>query len=173
MTAAIGTAPATFFPASEKRGIVGVYSIVITEKWEGREGEGFNANLKLGRKIVGAVTQEGRGGQTTVDYVSTEAREAFNDFVKLWDWDETYGAYTISYNEEHVLDALAHEALEIKSLNAVRKFQFVPVDAAVGTIYSYKIPASVKGAKEVPIILAGRLNAGDKFWNKVEWVVVK
>lgn len=169
-----GNVPTTTYPASGQPYIAGEYSVTIKEKWEGREGPGFNAVLKRGKKVVASITQEGQGGMTYATYLVPAERDAFLAYVALWDWttllDETY---PLPWDEETVLDSLVAEAIELKALNALRRFQVIPADAPKGTIYAYRIPASVKGATEVPPILAGRLKAGDKFWNKVAWVTIK
>jgi hypothetical protein len=168
-----GNVPATTYPASGQPYVAGEYSATIKEKWEGREGPGFNAVLKRGKTVVASITQEGQGGQTYASYTSPAERDAFLAYVALWDWTTSYDDFVLEWDEETVLDSLAAEAIELKALNAVRKFQFIPTDGAKGAIYSYKVPASAKGATEIPAILNGHLKAGDKFWNKVEWVTVQ
>lgn len=164
-------------PATQTKAVEGKYKAVIQQKWDGREGVGYNATLKRGNTTIADLHQDGRGGSTYVFYYSSEEEDLFKEYVAQWDFTygediaEEYGLdFLLEHDEESVIDTLVEEAMALKSMNSSRKTFIIKAEEPK-QFYTYNVPVP-KGITTIPPYLQPILNTGDKFWNKQEWVEV-
>ena len=155
-------------PALGEQAIIGEYSVRIIRRFEGRDGIGFEAQLKRNGKTVADVSQHGDGGGTWARFINSEEDKAFQAYVALytWTWGHEFGE-AFPYNEESVLDLLAFEAIESKRMNASKR-TFIKKN---GVVYEYGLSIT-KGATELDKVFSKVVDKGDQFWNKEEWVTV-
>lgn len=102
--------------AAMGRGTFGGYTLANVKKFDGREGQGFSADLRLNGKPVGHVVQEGYGGETFCRFASRDASAQFDELVATeWAFEVHYGprvsgeAFSVPHTQETVLDALFEE----------------------------------------------------------------
>lgn len=164
-------------PASRAKAVEGNYKVTVQQKWDGREGIGYNAILKRGRSIIADLHQDGNGGSTYVFYYSIEEEDKFKEYVAEWDFQygediaEEYGLdFLLDHDEESVIDTLVEEALTLKQMNSSRKTFIIKAEEP-NQYYVYNVPVP-KGIRTPPNYLQRILKKGDKFWNKNEWVEV-
>lgn len=156
-------------PATGETAVAG-YSATIISSWEAREGTGFRASLKRGNKIVGEISQKGDGGMTDVYFNNAEEKSIFKAYVAEWTftWGAEFGE-AFPHDEESVANALAYEALELRIMNRSKKLYIRKISD--GKTYEVRFPIA-KGEVALPSAIANQLVAGDKFWNKEQWVTV-
>lgn len=156
-------------PITEETAVAG-YTVTISQTWEAREGLGFSGKLKRANKVVADVYQAGDGGMTDVDFTTKEESLAFDEYVKLWDftWGAEFGE-AFPHNAESVLDTLAMESVEVRLINRSKKLHIRKISD--GKLYTVTFPIA-KGETTLPAGLRGKLEAGDKFWNKEQWVTI-
>lgn len=112
------------------------YSLARLRTWTASEGQGYSADLMLGKAKVGVVEQDGVGGCTFVHYVSPEARAAAAAHVAtLPDWEHKVGRGKIrgKATEESWIDDLVEDTLAARRFDRLMKAKiaFVRPDGRV------------------------------------------
>jgi hypothetical protein len=163
----------TKLPASNITIPASDYHVTNVRTMQTLDGHAFTATLRLDKRIVANIQQDGNGGPTFAHWINHKAQSDFAAYVAQFDgkWGESVYEGGFDWDEESVIDHLVEEVILARELNRKYKKAILLLDAE--TTDPTEGYATIKGTTHedprLDRILAKFAPTTTHVWNGNEW----